>query len=110
MCGHGSLVVKVSDRAWCVMSSSRVPLIDPPLPWTNHNSATPTNQDIPAETVSKNNSDSVTTPPCHDRPTNQDTLSQAGPITSGHIYNLDMGWRNASRSVSQRRPASRIYV
>ncbi|GFU53240.1 hypothetical protein TNCV_2952801 [Trichonephila clavipes] len=62
------------------------------LPWTNHNSATPTNQDIPAETVSKNNSDSVTTPPCHDRPTNQDTLSQAGPITSGHIYNLDMGW------------------
>ncbi|GFT51499.1 HTH_Tnp_Tc3_2 domain-containing protein [Trichonephila clavipes] len=40
------------------------------------------------------------------RPTNQDTLSQAGPITSGHTYNLDMGWRNASRSVSQRRPAS----
>ncbi|GFW80414.1 uncharacterized protein TNCV_2945461 [Trichonephila clavipes] len=26
MRGHGSLVVKVSDRAWCVMSSSRVPL------------------------------------------------------------------------------------
>ncbi|GFV17416.1 hypothetical protein TNCV_2901281 [Trichonephila clavipes] len=47
--------------------------------------------------------------PCHDRPTNQDTLSQAGPITSGHIYNLDMGWRNVSRSVSQRRPAPSIH-
>ncbi|GFW85564.1 hypothetical protein TNCV_852161 [Trichonephila clavipes] len=58
---------------------------------TNHNSAIQTNQDIPAETVSKNNSDSVTTPSCHVRPTNQDTLSQAGPITSGHTYNLDMG-------------------
>ncbi|GFX34582.1 uncharacterized protein TNCV_3658201 [Trichonephila clavipes] len=26
MRGHGSLVVKVSDRGWCVMSSSRVRL------------------------------------------------------------------------------------
>ncbi|GFX49780.1 uncharacterized protein TNCV_3073331 [Trichonephila clavipes] len=26
MCGHGSLVAKVSDRRWRVMSSSRVPL------------------------------------------------------------------------------------
>ncbi|GFU79666.1 hypothetical protein TNCV_4484981 [Trichonephila clavipes] len=60
--------------------------------------------------IQENNSDSVTTPPCHDRPTNQDTLSQAGPITSGHIYNLDMGWRNASRSVSQRRPASNVVL
>ncbi|GFV13856.1 hypothetical protein TNCV_523351 [Trichonephila clavipes] len=53
------------------------------------------------------NSVPVTTPSCHVRSTNQDTLYQAGPITSGHIYNLDMGWRNASRSVSQRRPASK---
>ncbi|GFV20446.1 hypothetical protein TNCV_4142071 [Trichonephila clavipes] len=76
------------------------------LPFTNHSSATQTHQDIPAETVSKNNSVPVTTPSCHVRSTNQDTLYQAGPITSGHIYKLDMGWRNASRSVSQRRPAS----
>ncbi|GFW90413.1 techylectin-5A [Trichonephila clavipes] len=33
---------------------------------------------------------------------------KAGPPTSGHIHNPDMGWRNASRSVSQRRPASFI--
>ncbi|GFY12658.1 SCAN box domain-containing protein [Trichonephila clavipes] len=76
------------------------------LPLTNHRGAIQTHQDIPAETVSKNNSVPVTTPSCHVRSTNQDTLYQAGPITSGHIYKLDMGWRNASRSVSQRRPAS----
>ncbi|GFU90980.1 hypothetical protein TNCV_4923111 [Trichonephila clavipes] len=29
------------------------------------------------------------------------TLSQAGLFISGHIDKLDMGWRNASRSVSQ---------
>ncbi|GFV68208.1 hypothetical protein TNCV_1874901 [Trichonephila clavipes] len=93
-----------------ISATNRVPTLTVCVcvPWTNHNSSTRTNQDIPAETVSKNNSDSVTTPPCHDRPTNQDTLSQADPITSGHIYNLDTGWRNASRSVSQRRPASSI--
>ncbi|GFT40021.1 hypothetical protein TNCV_12551 [Trichonephila clavipes] len=55
-----------------------------------------------------NNSVPVTTPSCHVRSTNQDTLYQAGPTTSGHIYNLDMGWRNASRSVSQRRPALNV--
>ncbi|GFU63715.1 hypothetical protein TNCV_4508311 [Trichonephila clavipes] len=82
-------------------ATNRVPTLTVCVPLTNHNSATQTNQDIPAETVSKNNTDSVTTPSCHVRPTNQDTLSQAGPITSGHTYNLDMGWRNASRSVSQ---------
>ncbi|GFW41136.1 DUF4817 domain-containing protein [Trichonephila clavipes] len=60
-----------------------------------------TTQDFPAETAFKKISDSVATPSCHVRPTNQDTLSQAGPPTSGHIHNLDMGWRNASRSVSQ---------
>ncbi|GFT62900.1 RNA-directed DNA polymerase from mobile element jockey [Trichonephila clavipes] len=53
------------------------------------------------ETEEKNNSVPVTTPPCHVRTTNQDTLYQAGPLTSGHIYNLDTGWRNASRSISQ---------
>ncbi|GFU36244.1 hypothetical protein TNCV_558901 [Trichonephila clavipes] len=68
------------------------------VPLTNHSSAIQTQQDIPAETVSKNNSVPVTTPPCHVRSTNQDTLYQAGPTTSGHIYKLDMGWRNASRS------------
>ncbi|GFU77555.1 transposable element Tc3 transposase [Trichonephila clavipes] len=80
------------------------------MPLTNHSSAIQTHQDIPAETVSKNNSVPVTTPSCHVRSTNQDTLYQAGPITSGHIYKLDMGWRNASRSVSQRRPASRLIL
>ncbi|GFT77164.1 putative RNA-directed DNA polymerase from transposon X-element [Trichonephila clavipes] len=75
------------------------------VPLTNHSSAIQTQQDIPAETVSKNNSVPVTTPPCHARSTNQDSLYQAGPTTSGYIYKLDMGWRNASRSVSQRRPA-----
>ncbi|GFU32274.1 hypothetical protein TNCV_3834621 [Trichonephila clavipes] len=58
-------------------------------------------QDIPAETMEKTIIVPVTTPPCHVRTTNQDTLYQAGPLTSGHIYNLDMGWRNASRSISQ---------
>ncbi|GFY02938.1 hypothetical protein TNCV_3508181 [Trichonephila clavipes] len=58
-------------------------------------------QDIPAETVLKNNSVPVTTPSCHVRSTNKDTLSQADPPTSGHINNLDMEWRNASRSISQ---------
>ncbi|GFU53778.1 hypothetical protein TNCV_3472241 [Trichonephila clavipes] len=58
-------------------------------------------QDIPAESVSKNNSVPVTTPSCHVRTTNKDTLFQARPPTSGHINKLDMGWRNASRSVSQ---------
>ncbi|GFV54399.1 hypothetical protein TNCV_57511 [Trichonephila clavipes] len=71
------------------------------VPLTNHNSAIQTIQDFTAETVCKKNSDSVATPPCHIRPTNQDTHSQAGPPTSGHIHYLDMGWRNASRSVSQ---------
>ncbi|GFT24271.1 laminin subunit alpha [Trichonephila clavipes] len=58
-------------------------------------------QNIPAETVLKNNSVPVTTPSCQVRSTNQDTLSQAGPPTSGYINKLDMGWRNASRSISQ---------
>ncbi|GFV12079.1 sorting nexin-19 [Trichonephila clavipes] len=40
-------------------------------------------------------------PPCHVRSTNKDTLYQAGPPTSGHINKLDMGWRNASCSISQ---------
>ncbi|GFU99241.1 uncharacterized protein TNCV_795811 [Trichonephila clavipes] len=68
---------------------------------TNHNSAIQTTQDFTAETVCKKNSDSVATPSCHVRPTNQDIYSQAGPPTSGHIHYLHMGWRNASRSVSQ---------
>ncbi|GFW02051.1 hypothetical protein TNCV_4853911 [Trichonephila clavipes] len=86
---------------------SRYKFRDSHVPLTNHSSAIQTHQDIPAETVSKNNSVPVTTPSCHVRSANQDTLYQAGPITSGHICKLDMGWRNASRSVSQRRPASR---
>ncbi|GFU74026.1 hypothetical protein TNCV_1641521 [Trichonephila clavipes] len=47
---------------------------------------------------------------CHVRSTNKDTLSQAGPPTSGHINSLDMGWRNASRSISQWHPASSVCV
>ncbi|GFY15771.1 hypothetical protein TNCV_1284161 [Trichonephila clavipes] len=38
---------------------------------------------------------------CHVRTTNKDTLSQADPPTQGLSNNLDMGWRNASRSISQ---------
>ncbi|GFT92852.1 hypothetical protein TNCV_740211 [Trichonephila clavipes] len=87
-----------------ISATNRVPTFTVPL--TNHNSAIQTIQDFSAETVFKKNSDSVATPSCHLRPTNQDTLSQAGPPTSGHIHNPDMGWRNASRSVSQRRLAS----
>ncbi|GFW50093.1 hypothetical protein TNCV_1229181 [Trichonephila clavipes] len=83
-----------------ISATNRVPTFTVPL--TNHNSAAiQTIQDFSAETVFKKNSDSVATPSCHVRPTNQDTLSQAGPPTSGHIHYLDMGWRNASRSVSQ---------
>ncbi|GFX89246.1 RNA-directed DNA polymerase from mobile element jockey [Trichonephila clavipes] len=51
------------------------------MPPTNHNSAIQTIQDFTAETVCKKISDSVATPPCHVRPTNQDTHSQAGPPT-----------------------------
>ncbi|GFV70236.1 transposable element Tc1 transposase [Trichonephila clavipes] len=82
-----------------ISATNRVPTFTVPL--TNHNSAIQTIQDFSAEIVFKKNSDSVATPSCHVRPTNQDTLSQAGPPTSGHIHYLDMGWRNASRSVSQ---------
>ncbi|GFY29469.1 hypothetical protein TNCV_2626401 [Trichonephila clavipes] len=92
--------------SWSIFLQRFRDLLQECVPLTNHSSAIQTHQDIPAETVSKNNSVPVTTPSCHVRSTNQDTLYQAGPITSGHIYNLDMGWRNASRSVSQRRPAS----
>ncbi|GFX51776.1 hypothetical protein TNCV_5014781 [Trichonephila clavipes] len=82
-----------------ISATNRVPTFTVPL--ANHNSAIQTIQDFTAETVCKKNPDSVATPPCHVRPTNQDTHSQAGPPTSGHIHYLDMGWRNASRSVSQ---------
>ncbi|GFU75998.1 putative RNA-directed DNA polymerase from transposon X-element [Trichonephila clavipes] len=51
------------------------------VPPTNHNSAIQTIQDFTAETVCKKISDSVATPPCHVRPTNKDTHSQAGPPT-----------------------------
>ncbi|GFX09379.1 hypothetical protein TNCV_4697661 [Trichonephila clavipes] len=51
------------------------------VPPTNHSSAIQTIQDFTAETVCKKISVSVATPPCHVRPTNQDTHSQAGPPT-----------------------------
>ncbi|GFU01980.1 hypothetical protein TNCV_1524621 [Trichonephila clavipes] len=62
-------------------------------------------QNIPAETVETINFDSIATPPCHDLTANQDSLTQTRPSTSSHINNLDMGWRNASHSISQRHPA-----
>ncbi|GFW20234.1 hypothetical protein TNCV_1855581 [Trichonephila clavipes] len=57
--------------------------------------------DIPAKTVMKKILDLLTTPPCHLRSTNKETLSQAGPPTQGLSNNLDMGWRNTSCSISQ---------
>ncbi|GFY13335.1 probable RNA-directed DNA polymerase from transposon X-element [Trichonephila clavipes] len=33
----------------------------------------------------------VTTPPCHFQPTNQDSLTNQGPPTSGHIYKIRYG-------------------
>ncbi|GFU84630.1 putative RNA-directed DNA polymerase from transposon X-element [Trichonephila clavipes] len=33
----------------------------------------------------------VTTPPCHFQPTNQDSLSNQGPPTSGHIHKIRYG-------------------
>ncbi|GFT88252.1 hypothetical protein TNCV_2144571 [Trichonephila clavipes] len=45
--------------------------------------------------------DLKTTGTFHVRTTIKDTLSQAGPPTQGLSNNLDMGWRNASRSISQ---------
>ncbi|GFS85699.1 hypothetical protein TNCV_2973901 [Trichonephila clavipes] len=57
--------------------------------------------DIPAKTVLKKTLDLIATPTCHLRSTNKDTLSQAGPPTQGLSNNLDMGWRNASHSISQ---------
>ncbi|GFU65336.1 hypothetical protein TNCV_2836471 [Trichonephila clavipes] len=58
-------------------------------------------QDFSAETEDTTHTVSIATPPCHLLPTNQDTLIQPSPSTSGHINNFDMGWRNASRSISQ---------
>ncbi|GFV27007.1 hypothetical protein TNCV_4517881 [Trichonephila clavipes] len=72
-----------------------------PLP-TNHSSAIQTIQDFTAETVCKKISQfAQPRAPCHVRPTNQDAHSPGRPHPHGHIHNLDMGWRNASRSVSQ---------
>ncbi|GFU53469.1 hypothetical protein TNCV_1998371 [Trichonephila clavipes] len=58
-------------------------------------------QNFRAETEDTTHTVPVATPPCHILPTNQDSLIQPGPSTSGHIDNLDMGWRNALRSISQ---------
>ncbi|GFX21055.1 RNA-directed DNA polymerase from mobile element jockey [Trichonephila clavipes] len=52
----------------------------------------------------------IATPPCHILPTNQETLIQPGPSTSDHINKLDMGRRNASRSISQRHPALLLFT
>ncbi|GFU22377.1 hypothetical protein TNCV_5139391 [Trichonephila clavipes] len=57
--------------------------------------------DIPAKTVMKKILDLITTPHCHLRSTNKETLSQAGPPTQGLSNNLDMGWSNTSCSISQ---------
>ncbi|GFU90933.1 hypothetical protein TNCV_4922661 [Trichonephila clavipes] len=62
-------------------------------------------KDFPAKTEDTTHTVPIATPPYHILPTNQDSLIQPGPSTSGHIDNLDMGWRNASRSVSQWHPA-----
>ncbi|GFV48056.1 putative RNA-directed DNA polymerase from transposon X-element [Trichonephila clavipes] len=99
------LIIKLCQR---ISATNREPTFTVPL--TNHNSAIQTIQDFTAETVCKKNSDSVATPSCHVRPTNQDTHSQAGPPTSGHIHYLDMGWRNASRSKLHLRPADRVSI
>ncbi|GFU32981.1 hypothetical protein TNCV_4155661 [Trichonephila clavipes] len=45
--------------------------------------------------------DTLTTPPCHIFSTNQQSPSHKGLTTSG--FPSGMGWRNASRSISQRR-------
>ncbi|GFY30518.1 hypothetical protein TNCV_3522811 [Trichonephila clavipes] len=104
-------ILTYGSPVWGYAADSNIKILECVcVPLTNHSSAIQTHQDISAETVSKNNSVPVTPPSCHVRSTNQDTLYQAGPITSGHIYKLDMGWRNASRSVSQRRPASILAI
>ncbi|GFW43441.1 hypothetical protein TNCV_4767941 [Trichonephila clavipes] len=78
----------------CLLSQCYRPITAGPL--SSH-------QDIPAETEEMNNLAPVATPPCHDPTTNQDTLIQACPSTSGHIK----GWRNVTSSVvvdQQREP------
>ncbi|GFW00088.1 hypothetical protein TNCV_3568761 [Trichonephila clavipes] len=84
-------IQKAFDRVWGrfldlpfdlyqrISATNREPTFT--VPPTNHNSAIQTTQDFTAETVCKKISDSVATPPCHVRPTNQDTHSQAGPPT-----------------------------
>ncbi|GFV65992.1 hypothetical protein TNCV_1303831 [Trichonephila clavipes] len=82
-----------------ISATNRVPTFTVPL--TNHNSAIQTIQDFTAETVCKKNSDSVATPSCHVRPTNQDTHSQAGPPTSGHILIPVLNLVRAGRKMEQ---------
>ncbi|GFV38784.1 transposable element Tcb2 transposase [Trichonephila clavipes] len=48
-------------------------------------------QDFSAETVDMTNIDLITTPPGYDLTTNQGSLIQPGPSTSGHIDKLDLG-------------------
>ncbi|GFU80311.1 hypothetical protein TNCV_3520871 [Trichonephila clavipes] len=72
-------IQKAFDRVWTspfdlyqrISATNREPTFT--VPPTNHNSAIQTIQDFTAETVCKKISDSVATPPCHVRPTNQDT-------------------------------------
>ncbi|GFS52354.1 probable RNA-directed DNA polymerase from transposon BS [Trichonephila clavipes] len=84
-------IQKAFDRVWGrfldlpfdlyqrISATNREPTFT--VPPTNHSSAIQTIQDFTAETVCKKISVSVATPPCHVRPTNQDTHSQAGPPT-----------------------------
>ncbi|GFX97617.1 hypothetical protein TNCV_2841771 [Trichonephila clavipes] len=93
-----SFLIYFSDMGWRLASRAICPdnvtVVTVAKPYRQ-------NLDIPAETVLKKILDLKTTPTCHVRTTNKDTLSQAGPPTQGLSNNLDMGWRNASRSISQ---------
>ncbi|GFW82539.1 hypothetical protein TNCV_1794321 [Trichonephila clavipes] len=76
----------------CLLSESHQPITAEPFSSL---------QDFSAETEDPVHTVPIYTPPCQILPTNQDTLIQPGPSTSGHIDKLDMGWRNTSRSIFQ---------
>ncbi|GFU52985.1 hypothetical protein TNCV_1142751 [Trichonephila clavipes] len=48
-------------------------------------------------------------PPCHDLTTNQDSFTQPGPSTSGHIDNLDMGCVPFPRDIQRSKNCQVIY-
>ncbi|GFW45526.1 hypothetical protein TNCV_3244661 [Trichonephila clavipes] len=63
-------------------------------------------QDFSAETEDTTHTVPIATPPCHILTTNQDSLFQPGPSTSGLIDKLDMGFYDQGSSSMMSDPES----